>query len=51
MISLGNAGSSFDIKLGGTGQVRNAITRDFTCTGTEQVNDIVIFSVNRSYCW
>ncbi len=43
-ILLGNAGSSFDIKLGGTGQVRNAITRDFTCTGTEQVNDIVIFS-------
>ncbi|MDQ5944085.1 MAG: Bulb-type lectin protein [Patescibacteria group bacterium] len=43
-IYLGNAGSSFDLKLGGTGQVRNAITRDFTCTVTEQVNDIVVFS-------
>lgn len=44
VIRLGNAGSSFDIKLGGTGQVRNAITRDFTCTSTEQVNDIVVFN-------
>lgn len=43
-LRLGNAGSSFDIKLGGTGQVRNAITRDFACTGSEQINDIVAFS-------
>jgi hypothetical protein len=43
-ILIGTASVAVDIKLAGTGTTRNAITRDFTCTSTEQVNDIVIFS-------
>jgi hypothetical protein len=43
-ILIGTTTVAVDIKLAGTGTTRNAITRDFTCTSTEQANDIVIFS-------
>jgi hypothetical protein len=31
-----------DIKFMGTGNTRNAVTKDFTCTSSEAVNDVVI---------
>jgi hypothetical protein len=36
--------SGADIKLAGSGNVRNAITKDFVCTVTEAVNDVVVIN-------
>ncbi len=43
-ILIGNSTTAVDIKFAGTGTTRNAITRYFTCTSTEQPNDIVVFN-------
>ncbi|MFO0955624.1 MAG: hypothetical protein U0526_03795 [Candidatus Saccharibacteria bacterium] len=43
-VVLGTSAFATDIKFAGVGQVQNAITRDFTCTVSEAVNDIVVFS-------